>query len=84
MMMVEELGLSSDDENPFINSLVTFFAFGIFGLMPLLPFIVAKAQQLPMDDKYVWIALLFSCSCWASARVSSSYPNGTGAGSKQY
>jgi len=60
VMMVEELGLSSDDESPFINSLVTFFAFGLFGLMPLLPFVVAKGQDLPWKNMYVWVAAILT------------------------
>lgn len=58
--MIEELGLSSDDENPFVNSLVTFFAFAIFGLMPLLPFVVAKGQKLEWKDMYVWVSAILT------------------------
>lgn len=60
VMMIEELGLSSDDENPLTNSLVTFFSFGIFGLMPLLPFVVAKGSQLPWQDTYVWVSAILT------------------------
>lgn len=56
VMMIEELGLSSDDENPITNSVVTFFSFAIFGLMPLLPFVVAKGSKLPWQDTYVWVS----------------------------
>ncbi len=58
VMMIEELGLSSDEENPVTNSLVTFFAFAIFGLMPLLPFIVTKASSgnVTIETKLVWIS----------------------------
>ena len=45
-MMIEELQLIPGDESPFINSIVTFFSFALFGLMPIIPFIVAKAQNL--------------------------------------
>jgi VIT1/CCC1 family predicted Fe2+/Mn2+ transporter len=60
VMMIEELGLSSDDENPLTNSVVTFFAFGIFGLMPLLPFVVAKGSKLPWSDTYVWVSAILT------------------------
>lgn len=33
-MMVEELGLMSVDEHPIKDAIVTFFSFGLFGLMP--------------------------------------------------
>ncbi|CAD8149149.1 unnamed protein product [Paramecium octaurelia] len=42
VMMVEELGLMSIDEHPIKDAIVTFFSFGLFGLMPLLPFIVGS------------------------------------------
>lgn len=42
VMMTEELGLIETDESPVKNALVTFMAFILFGLIPLLPFIVAK------------------------------------------
>jgi len=40
IMMVEELGLLPSDESPIKGSLVMFFSFALFGLVPLLPFIV--------------------------------------------
>ena len=46
VMMVEELGLSPGDENPIKNALVTFFSFGLFGLIPILPFIVGRVANL--------------------------------------
>ena len=48
IMMVEELGLVEGDESPLKNGVVTFVAFVVFGIIPLLPFIVAKISGL--DD----------------------------------
>ena len=45
IMMVEELGLIPDDENPLKNALVTFFSFAFFGLMPLIAFIYGEAAK---------------------------------------
>ena len=45
-MMIEELQLLAGEENPFTNSLVTFFSFVIFGFTPLIPTIIARAQGL--------------------------------------
>ena len=45
IMMVEELGLIESDENPIKNALVTFFAFVFFGVIPILPFIVAQITE---------------------------------------
>jgi len=44
IMMIEELQLIAGDENPFTNSIVTFFAFALFGLTPLIPTIIAQTQ----------------------------------------
>jgi VIT1/CCC1 family predicted Fe2+/Mn2+ transporter len=60
VMMVEELGLTGAEESPFLNSLVTFFAFAIFGLMPLLPFIVAKGQRLEWNNTYVLVSAILT------------------------
>lgn len=46
IMMVEELGLVDSDESPFKNGIVTFVSFVVFGIIPLLPFIVAKISGL--------------------------------------
>mmetsp|Transcript_75 Transcript_75/g.10 ORF Transcript_75/g.10 Transcript_75/m.10 type:complete len:138 (+) Transcript_75:563-976(+) len=40
VMMVEELGLIADEENPVKNAIVTFLAFCLFGAIPILPYIV--------------------------------------------
>lgn len=40
IMMIEELGLVDAEESPFKNAVVTFIAFEVFGIIPLLPFIV--------------------------------------------
>lgn len=46
VMMIEELQLIAGEENPLKNSLVTFFSFCIFGLMPLIPYIIAHATNV--------------------------------------
>lgn len=38
-MMVEELGILHNDEDPVKNALVTFFSFVFFGFMPVLPYV---------------------------------------------
>ena len=44
VMMVEELGILHSDEDPTKNAIVTFFAFVIFGFMPVLPYIAVYAS----------------------------------------
>jgi len=41
IMMIEELGLVESDENPIKNAIVTFLSFVFFGVIPVLPFVVA-------------------------------------------
>jgi VIT1/CCC1 family predicted Fe2+/Mn2+ transporter len=41
IMMIEELGLVESDENPIKNAIVTFLSFIFFGVIPVLPFVVA-------------------------------------------
>ena len=45
LMLVEELGLMPPDENdnPAKNGLVTFCAFGVFGFVPLIPYVFGRA-----------------------------------------
>lgn len=59
--MIEELQLISDEENPFRNSLVTFFSFCFFGFFPMIPTIVAKVNEgeaVVEGTKYIWITCL--------------------------
>lgn len=56
IMMVEELGLfppGVDEDAPHKSALVTFFSFALFGLVPLLPYLIAFIFQQDYDDKDV-------------------------------
>ena len=64
IMMIEELQLIAGGENPMTNSIVTFFSFVIFGLMPLIPTIIAKSQGMlllaqPVIIQTFLVALFF-------------------------
>jgi VIT1/CCC1 family predicted Fe2+/Mn2+ transporter len=41
VMMVEELGIVESDETPMKNAIVTFMSFAIFGLIPVLAYVLA-------------------------------------------
>jgi VIT1/CCC1 family predicted Fe2+/Mn2+ transporter len=41
IMMLEELGIVESDESPVKNGIATFFSFGIFGLVPLLAYVLS-------------------------------------------
>lgn len=49
VMMVEELGILENNENPIKNALTTFFSFVIFGLVPLLVYLIALLFDISMD-----------------------------------
>jgi VIT1/CCC1 family predicted Fe2+/Mn2+ transporter len=53
VMMAEELGLIPSDDNPFKNALVTFFSFALFGIVPLIPFIVGYIAKMEEGLFYV-------------------------------
>jgi vacuolar iron transporter family protein len=55
IMMIEELQLLAGDENPFTNSIVTFFAFALFGLTSLIPTIIAQSQGALLITHTVFI-----------------------------
>lgn len=57
-MMIEELELIAGEENPFTNSLVTFFSFAIFGLTPIIPSIVAKSLNMSVLENSIIIATI--------------------------
>jgi VIT1/CCC1 family predicted Fe2+/Mn2+ transporter len=59
VMMVEELGLMPPDENdsPAKNGLVTFAAFVIFGVIPLLPFVLMGTTKA--SDQVNFVAACF-------------------------
>lgn len=63
LMMVEELGLMPPDEsdNPAKNGLVTFFAFALFGFVPLLPYVIGRAFSAPDGDA------MFGSACGLTA-----------------
>ncbi len=42
-MMLEELGFDVDDSSPAVNGVITFVSFLVLGLLPIIPYIVAKA-----------------------------------------
>jgi len=47
VMMAEELGIIEGDESPIKNGLVTFFSFLIFGMIPVIPYIIGYAAHVP-------------------------------------
>ena len=62
-MIIEEHQLIAGEENPITNSLVTFFSFAIFGLTPLVPTIVAKAQGgMDVLDSGIVIATIITAA----------------------
>jgi len=57
VMMVEELGIMEENEDPVKNGMVTFFSFVFFGIFPLLPFLIGLAFSDPNPHTLFWFAL---------------------------
>jgi len=58
VMMVEELGIIEESDDPMKNALVTFFSFVISGIFPLLPFLIGIGPKAnPNTLYYISIAL---------------------------
>lgn len=56
-MMVEELGILEEDGSPFVNGLVTFLSFVLFGFIPLLIFVVLHFTAWELDGMF-WACVL--------------------------
>ena len=59
-MMLEELGLVVDDSSPLWGGVVTFFAFAIFGLLPLIPYIIDSSKHYALIATLIGAMELFS------------------------
>jgi VIT1/CCC1 family predicted Fe2+/Mn2+ transporter len=46
--------------NALKNSIVTFFSFALFGLMPLLPVIVAHTHNSSLNNNYLAVVIVVS------------------------
>jgi VIT1/CCC1 family predicted Fe2+/Mn2+ transporter len=57
-MMVDELGLTTDDRNPWLNGLATFAAFLIAGIVPLLVYLVGLAVPIPSQTAFLLSVML--------------------------
>ncbi|KAL4494966.1 hypothetical protein ABPG72_015666 [Tetrahymena utriculariae] len=56
IMMVEELGLLPQEEDPVKNGIVTFISFALFGLIPLIPFIITEIASIESSDSLFYIS----------------------------
>ncbi|KRX10580.1 hypothetical protein PPERSA_05400 [Pseudocohnilembus persalinus] len=55
VMMVEELGLIPEEESPVKNAIITFFSFCIFGVIPILPYIIGEIGS--WENNLFWWSL---------------------------
>lgn len=72
VMMVEELGLIPDDENPIKNAIVTFLSFCFFGLIPILPYIVGEIANA---KRFLFGAsmIITGCALWGLGIIKSKF-----------
>lgn len=54
VMMVEELGIIEETDNPMKNALVTFFSFIICGFFPVIPFLIGLATDAEVETLFYW------------------------------
>ncbi|EAR83462.1 integral membrane protein (macronuclear) [Tetrahymena thermophila SB210] len=56
IMMIEELGLLPEEEDPVKNAIVTFIAFVLFGLIPLIPFIIIEIASIKASNTLFYVS----------------------------
>lgn len=59
IMMVEELGILSGSESPLKNALVTFFSFAVFGIIPVIIYVLAIYIPVFAENTFL-IACIFT------------------------
>lgn len=72
VMMVEELGLIPDEENPIKNAIVTFLSFCFFGLIPILPYIVGEIAD-SKDFLFGASMIITGCALWSLGFIKSKF-----------
>ena len=65
IMMVEELGIIESDESPLKNAFATFLAFGAFGFVPLLAYILSRLAARLQPHTFVIACVLTSLTLFA-------------------
>lgn len=51
--MLEELGLVKSETKPIVNGLITFLSFALFGLFPLVPYIIGAGIMKDRQSQYM-------------------------------
>lgn len=69
VMMVEELGILQETESPLKNALVTFFSFGIFGVVPLIIFVVTRWLPGLLVDSFLIATVLTAATLFILGAV---------------
>jgi len=68
VMLVEELGIIPSDESPWKHGVVTFLSFGLFGLVPLVAYVLAALTPLPLAS-FAMASLLTAGTLFAVGAV---------------
>ncbi len=71
IMLHEELGLLHENVHPMRNASVTFFSFFIFGVVPLLFFLVGSIFNTPITNAFLWASLLSGISMFSLGAIKS-------------
>lgn len=69
VMMVEELGIVAADESPVRNAAVTFVSFALFGLIPLLAYVVARMMPSLQCSTFAVASVLTGATLFALGAI---------------
>ncbi len=58
IMMLEELGIVEDDESPLNNAVATFVSFAVFGVIPLLTYVLGTFSGFAAANQFVMASVL--------------------------
>jgi VIT1/CCC1 family predicted Fe2+/Mn2+ transporter len=73
VMMVEELGIIEDNESPLKSALVTFAAFGVFGFIPVMAYIIGDSLGITGDSVFAFDCLLTAITLLILGAVKSKF-----------
>ncbi len=69
VMMVEELGIVGTDESPLRNGIVTFLSFALFGLVPLLAYVLARMLPFLQFNTFFVACFLTAATLFALGAI---------------
>ncbi len=69
IMMLEELGIVEDTESPIKNAFATFFSFAIFGVVPLITYVLAHFSIIAAVNQFLVACMLTGVALFSLGAV---------------